>query len=295
MPQRKTTASGLGEHPDPEKAAFLGQSLPNNSDDSLNITIIEALNDEAAAPLSSRITITQLLSAPSVLMLLASFSVLSLHSSTFEMLLPHLGHTESHFGGMGIPCTWLGLIVLAVKAVAAQRILRIVPFVVNKVGLLPMYRRISMIFPALFIIVPLAGATAHAMGAAPAVSAIISTIAMLVKNIFAGAAQVLVLLLVLSAAPDASSTGTVIGVVSISQLFKAFTVGISGIAYYLSDEYSIVAVNISLWGALATIALIGAGITSRMRETPRVGTDIPAECLAWQGLFDSESDEEAGF
>lgn len=71
-----------------EKAAFLGSSLSDDEEDSLNISIIEALNDEAAAPLPSKIGINQLLTAPTVMVLLGSYSLLSLHSSTFEVLLP---------------------------------------------------------------------------------------------------------------------------------------------------------------------------------------------------------------
>ncbi|KAI6890958.1 hypothetical protein KC355_g21246 [Hortaea werneckii] len=170
-----------------------------------------------------------------------------------------------------------------------------IPGLVDQVGLLAVYRKISLVFPVLFVVVPIAGAAVHASGASPVVSAIISGCVMLAKNTFAGAAEVLVVLLVLSAAPDASSTGTVIGVISFSQMFKALAVGISGVAYYLGGDYSVFEVNILLWTTLATVAAIGAWITWNLREKPRVGGDIPEECLVWQGFFDSESDEEGGF
>lgn len=280
---------------DCEKAAFLGQSMEDDSEDPLNISIIEALNDDAAAPVPSRISITQLLTAPSVLVLLASFSLLSLHSSAFDVLLPHIGHTASHNGGMGIPCSWLKPITMVVSILAAVRILHVVPFVVKKVGLLTMYRKMSFAFPMLYTIVPLIALLVNTTGASPTISAVVSTLAMLVKTTLAGASQVLVLLLVLSAAPDASSTGTVLGVVSISGLFKALAVGISGIGYYLSEGQSLVILNGSLWAALALIALVGVAVTWRLRETPRVGTDIPEECLVWQDMFDSESYDGSGF
>ena len=50
-----------------------------------------------------------------------------------------------------------------------------------------------------------------------------------------------------------------------------------------------------MWAALAVIALLGALITKKLRETPRVGTDLPAECFVWQGMFDVESDDDEGF
>lgn len=295
LPAQTTKFVEHERYEDSEKSAFLGQSLLNDSCESLNISIVEALNDDAAAPRYSRLSIAQLLTAPSVLMLLASYSVLSLHSSTFEILLPHLGHTASHEGGLGIPCEWLQTVLVIVKIIAAIRILKFVPFVVNKIGLLPVYRRISLAFPVLYVIIPLLALAVNASGATPLISAAFNTFAMLTKTTLAGAAQVLVLLLVLSAAPDAQSTGTVIGMVSISELFKALAVGASGVSYYLSDDYEMVVVNGTLWAALAAIALAGAALTWKLRETPRVGADIPEECLVWQGMFDADSDEEAGF
>ncbi|RMZ13877.1 hypothetical protein D0860_02334 [Hortaea werneckii] len=295
LPQKLVSRKSHNATADPEKTAFLGQSLSNESSDSLNISIIEALNDDAAEPAPSQISVFQLLSAPAVLLLLASFSILSLHSSTFDILLPHLGHTDSRMGGMSIPCPLLRPIELGVKIAAALRVMTFVPGLVDQVGLLAVYRKISLIFPLLFVVVPITGAAVHASGASPVVSAIISGCVMLAKNTLAGAAEVLVVLLVLSAAPDASSTGTVIGVISFSQIFKALAVGISGVAYYLGGDYSVFEVNILLWTTLATVAAIGAWITWKLREKPRVGGDIPEECLVWQGFFDSESDEEGGF
>lgn len=280
---------------DCEEAAFLAPRSSTDSEDSLAITIIEALNDDAAAPRPSSIGIAQMLTAPSIILLLASFSVLSLHSSTFEVMLPHIGHTEAHNGGMGLPCSWLQPVMLVVKVIAAIRIMHFVPFLVSRVGLIPMYQRTSLIFPALYIIIPAAALAVNATGASPIISAIISTMATLAKTTFAGAAQTLVLLLVMSAAPDPSSTGTLVGVISISELSKALAVGLAGISYYLSDDYSMLVVNGSLWISLAIIALLGVLLARSLRETPRLGTDLPAECFVWQGVFDVESDEEAGF
>lgn len=143
--------------------------------------------------------------------------------------------------------------------------------------------------------VPAAALAVTATSASPILSAIVGSLATLAKTTLAGAAQVLVMLLVFSAAPDASSTGTLIGAVSISELFKALAVGLAGICYYLTGDYSMLAVNGSLWAALACVATMGAFLTRSLRETPRVGTDLPAECFVWQGMFDIESEDESGF
>ena len=56
-----------------------------------------------------------------------------------------------------------------------------------------------------------------------------------------------------------------------------------------------IVVNGSLWAALAFIAMLGAGVTWKLRESPKIGTDIPEECLVWTDMFDAHSDEESGF
>ena len=153
-----------------------------------------------------------------------------------------------------------------------------------------MYRRASLAFPVLYAVGPLVGYAVGASGASSIISAAFSTMVMYVKTTLAGAAQVLVLLLVLAAAPDAFSTGTVLGIISISELFKALAVGASGLSYYLSDSYSILVVNVVLWTGLVVTALFGIGVTLKLRETPRVGADIPEHCFVWQDVFDWESD-----
>lgn len=80
------------------------------------------------------------------------------------------------------------------------------------------------------------------------------------------------------------------GIISISELFKALAVAASGLSYYLSDGYGLAVVNSTLWTALVLIGLVGTAVTWKLRETPRVGTDIPEDCLVWQDVFDSESD-----
>jgi hypothetical protein len=290
LPVQNPSQRGRNFDASSEKAAFLSQSLSKDEDDSLNISIIEALHDDAAAPLPSKIGINQLLTAPTVIILLASYSLLSLHSSTFDIVVPHIGRTASNEGGMGLSCQWLPPITTLVAIFAAIRISRLVPFVVRRVGLLPMYRKASFAFPVLYAVGPLVGFAVRASGVSNIVSAAFSTILMYIKTTLAGAAQVLVLLLVLSAAPDAFSTGTVLGIISISELFKAFAVGASGLSYYLSDSYSMLVVNVALWTALVVTALVGIGVTWNLREKPRVGTDIPEHCFVWQDVFDSESD-----
>lgn len=184
--------------------------------------------------------------------------------------------------------------MLVIKVAAAMRVMRAIPPLVAKVGLLPIYRRTTVIFPVIYVLVPAVALLATSCDSA-VLAAVFNALATLIKTTIALAAQVLVLLLALSAAPDAASTGTLIGVISISELFKALAVGIAGISYYLSDDYSVVIINGALWAILASLAVMGALLTRKLRETPRVGEDLPEECFVWEGVFDVEGGDENGF
>lgn len=131
-------------------------------------------------------------------------------------------------------------------------------------------------------------------GAPPAVWVVFSTIAVLAKEVFAGAAQVLAMLLIFSAAPQAGCTGTSIGLFALSNLFKALAVGGSGLGYYLSDANSMTAVNATLWAVLALVACIGFGANWSLRKSPIIGRDFPEEMLTWKSVFDAERDLKEG-
>ena len=236
------------------------------------------------------------------------------------ILLGQLAHTTSHQSGLELPCELITYVVTAMKILVAVFVLAIVPVAVSKNGILAMYRRTSLFFPVLYVLLPLLSLAAYAAKtsldasgydpkvpfdlASPGARAsyllfglisVFDSFAVLVQTIFSYSAQVLVLLLVLNAAPDASSTGSVIGVVSISEIFKALAVGASGVSFYLADGYSVAVVNGSLWAALAAVATVGAAVTWKLKESPKIGTDYPEECLVWEDMFDAHSDEESGF
>lgn len=260
---------------DCEKAAFLAI---NDSSDDLSLSVVDFARPEP-------ISINQFLQAPSLLVLLSSFSLLSLHASTFDVLLPHLGHSSGQNGGMGIPCTWLGLLVLAVRAAAGIVILRFVPQLVEKYGLLKLYRSASLCFPAMYILTPLLALLA---ACSIFLVASVSTISILAKHTLTGGASVLVALLVLNTTPDAFSAGTVVGMMQVASLFKALAVAVSGASFYLSSEYSIGTTNYSLWSCLALFGLCGAGLAWFVRERPSVEMDFPSEVLCWETCFDAE-------
>lgn len=262
---------------DSEKDAFLGQEL----EDCPAVHVVDSTRPDP-------ISISQFLQAPSLLVLLASFSLLSLHSSTFDALLPHLGHTSTQHGGMGIRCDWLGFTVCVVKIIAALAILHTVPKAVAKMGLLQPYRNCSLVLPALYILTPL---LAFAVACAASLAMSISIVALLVKHMLIGGATVLVSLLMLNTAPDTLSIGTVVGLMQIAQLFRALAVGVSGASFYLSDDLSVATTNYALWTCLALFGGCGAALAWFVRDRPSVEQDFPADVLTWETCYDAD---EAG-
>lgn len=265
---------------DCEKAAFL-------SADDMDGTAISVVDFVRPEP----ITISQFMQAPSLLVLLASFCLLSLHASTFDVLLPHLGHSSSQHGGLGIPCSWLGLTVLFVKGVAGITLQHFVPLAVQKFGLLKLYRTTSLLFPAIYVITPL---LAFVAACSTGVAAMTSAAGLLIKHTLTGGASILIALLVLNTTPDAFSAGTVVGMVQIASLFKALAVAVSGASFYFSNEVSVAMTNVTLWTCLALFGGVGAALAYFVRERPSVECDFPSEVLCWETCFDVDSEQDLG-
>jgi len=257
--------------PDCEKAAFLSDN------DYPTISIVDSVRPDP-------ISIIQFLKAPSFLVLLSSFSLLSLHASTFDVLLPHLGHSSTQHGGMGIPCEWIEINVLIVRGIAALVIVFSVTHAVEKFGLLKSYRSISAFFPALYVITPcLAFLATFSTNLVTA----ISMISIFIKHTLSGGATILVILLVLNTTPDAFSAGTVVGMMQIASLFKALAVAVSGASFYLANDYSVATTNYALWTSLAAFGVAGAALAWFVRERPSVERDFPSEVLCWETCFDA--------
>ncbi|KAF2467523.1 MFS general substrate transporter [Lindgomyces ingoldianus] len=267
-----------GSNYDCEKAPFLSDAESNEP----LIRVVDSVRPDC-------ISISQFLQAPSLLILLSSFSLLSLHASTFDALLPHLGHSSTQHGGMGIPCNWLGLTVLVVRGVAGLAILRAVPHLIKKYGLLKLYRSVSLLFPAIYVATPLLALVA---ACSTLLAALTSTTAILAKHVLTGGASVLVSLLVLNTTPDAFSAGTVVGMMQAASLFKALAVAVSGASFYLSGDFSVATTNYALWTCLTLFGFVGAGLAWFVRERPSVDRDFPSEVLCWETCFDAEKNPE---
>jgi len=261
---------------DCEKAAF----LTRNSEDTL-ATLVDFARPEP-------ISIANFLQAPSLMVLVSSFCLLSLHAATFDVLLPHLGHNNTEHGGMGIPCGWLEMVVLAVRGMAGIAIWVGIPSVTETFGLLQVYRSVSLLCPALYTVTPVLGLLVAWTGTAP----VIAVLSILSKHVLAGSASVLVALLVLNTTPDAYSAGTVVGMMQIASLFKAFAVAVSGTAYFLSSDMSMQSTNLGLWTCLSLLGVAGAALAWFVNERPSVAKDYPSEVLCWEMCFDADAEKQ---
>ncbi|EAT77476.1 hypothetical protein HBH56_212670 [Parastagonospora nodorum] len=262
---------------DCEKAAFLARDSSDTG-----ITLVDVI----ARP--EPIKIAQFLQAPSFIVLLSSFCLLSLHAATFDVLLPHLGHSDSQHGGMGIPCEWLSIVVLIVRGIAGVAVFFAIPYAMQKYGLVKIYRSVSLLFPAIYLVTPLLAVLASSC---VALVPVVSVLSILVKHTLTGGALVCVALLVLNTTPDAFSAGTAVGMLQVASLFKAFAVAVSGTSYYFSDDVSVQTTNLALWSCLALFGAVGAGLAWFVRERPSVEMDWPSEVLRWEMCFDADAEK----
>jgi hypothetical protein len=268
-----------GDNMDCEKAAF----LTRDSSDT-NATLVDII---AAHP--EPMKLAHFLQAPSFVVLLSSFCLLSLHAATFDVLLPHLGHSDSQQGGMGIPCDWLSIVVLIVRGMAGFIIAFAIPIAIQKYGLVKLYRSVSLMFPAIYVGAPVLALLASSCAALVPVASVLS---ILVKHTLTNGAVVCVALLVLNTTPDAFSAGTAVGMMQIASLFKAFAVAVSGTSYYFSDDVSMQTTNMALWTCLAMFGAVGAGLAWFVKERPSVEKDWPSEVLRWEMCFDADAEKK---
>lgn len=236
---------------DSEKAAFLNQSLTDGSSTVPSISVVDLSRPEA-------ISIGHFVRAPYLLVLLVSFSLLSLHVPMFDVLLPHLGDSSMHSGSVGIdvPCSPFGFQGLVVRLVAGVVVFHVVPKAVASRGLVQPYRACSLLLPAVYVATPTLALVVARSGVA---TSLLAGVAMATQHVLAGSAQALVMSLVLNAAPDAFSTGTVVGGAQVASLFKALAVCASGASYHLSDEARALDVPGHVWGCGCCSGPVRAG------------------------------------
>jgi hypothetical protein len=178
--------------------------------------------------------------------------------------------------------------VLIVRGVAGLAIFFAIPYAMKKYGLLKLYRSVSLLFPATYVITPLLALLVPFSAFVP----IVSVFSILIKHTLTGGATVLVALLVLNTTPDAFSAGTAVGMMQVASLFKALAVAVSGTSYYFSGDVSMQTTNFALWTCLALFGAVGACLAWFVVERPSVEKDFPSAVLCWETCFDADAETQ---
>lgn len=256
-----------------EKDAFLSQAL-------------EVTEENPTIDRLEPMRLSELIRAPSLMVLLGSFSFLSLHSASFDQLLPLLGNSPSEHGGLGLPCSFISVVVMFASISAGLVVANFFGKSVQRLGLLRLYRLCCWVFPAIYIATPLLSQLAQDSRAGVIIS---STFSIFAKTLVSGFAQTLVVLLVTNASPDAYSLATIMGFMQCASVFRSLAVAGTGLAYALSDDFSIQATNYGLWSTMAVMSFGGAAVAYFVRDHPTV-RDY-SSCLKWEVCYDASMDE----
>lgn len=268
-----------------ENDTFLGQesSSPVAADD-FHTTYTFFYNDKPK-PLGFSAAIR----APSLLVLLASFSFLCLHSASFDQLLPLLGNAPIENGGLGLPCAFLSIVVLIASSSAAAVVYMTFSRAVDHVGLLRLYRICCWLFPLIYIFTPVFSA---AFSSRPTMIAITSAWSIFTKTLVTTFAQTLVVFLVTNASPDAFSLGSIVGLVQSASVFRGLAVAGTGISFWLTDGVpgdGMQLRNLCLWSGMATVAIGGAVLAWFVKARARVNRDWMASALKWEVCYENDS------
>jgi hypothetical protein len=231
------------------------------------------------------IRFSEIMRAPSLMILLCSYSFLSLHSASFDQLLPLLGNSSTEHGGLGLPCFFLSLVVLFAGIAAGIVIYLGFAKSVHRLGLLQLYRLCCWIYPVIYIATPLLSKVAVSSEVAVWIS---SASSIFTKTLVTGFAQTLVTYLVTNASPDAFSLGSIMGVMQGASVFRSLALAGTGVAFSLSDDVSIEATNYILWAAMAIVSLGGAAVAYFVRDHPTV-RDYSSS-LKWEVCYESSED-----
>jgi hypothetical protein len=240
-----------------------------------------ALPDDRLKPIG----FSDIIRTPSLMIILASYSFLSLHSASFDQLLPLLGNSLTEHGGLGLPCSFVSLVALFASFSAGLAIYHFFGMSVRRLGLLQLYRLCCWAFPVIYVVTPLLSKVAQGHHSGIIIASVTS---IFVKTLVTGFAKTLVAILVTNASPDPYSLATIMGFMQCASVFRSLAVAGTGVAVFLSDEVSIQTTNYGLWGTMAAVSLGGAVIAYFVCDRPTV-RDYRSS-LKWEVCYDSTED-----
>ncbi|KAI9709321.1 MAG: hypothetical protein M1820_003441 [Bogoriella megaspora] len=286
---------------DDEKAAFLCQE---EEDISPAISVVDFDQNPSSVP--GPFALFQLLRAPSLITLLVSISFFALHMSAFDILIPSIILTV---GDQKLSCSMFSLLNLASRLAAGYLTTRVLLPALSRrdttntksSSLISEYRILALVGPAIYIL------TAITAGLLPASSPAflthtVTTLLLFLRHTFEALLIAFVVLLTLSASPDAFSTGSVTGLVSLASLLRGFSCAAVGAGFWVSEEYKLDFLQVgghgagpgaALWLGMILIGLVGGLVARAVKEGVSVGEDFEGgKGLKWVGVWDVEGQGE---
>ena len=236
-------------------------------------------NDDRLQPIG----FSEIVRSRSLMIILAVYSFFTLHSASFDQLLPLLGNSPTANGGLGLPCAFIAIVVLFGSLSAGAVICRFFGGSVQRFGLLPLLRLCCWAFPAIYVATPLLSQLAMATGSDAGIL-VASATAVFAKTLLAGLAQTLACILVTNSSPDPYSLATVVGFMQAASVFRSLAVTGTAVAFALGDELSMQATNCGLWATILTMSLAGAAVAHFVRDHPTV-RDYSSS-LRWEVCYD---------
>lgn len=224
--------------------------------------------------------------APSLMIILGAYSLLTLHSATFDQLLPLLGNAPTDTAGLGLPCSFTPLIVLLASTAASGVVYKSFPAAVSRIGLLQLFRACCFVFPMIYVATPLLSKLARSSQGGIIAAALASVF---FKTLVTGSAQTLVAILATNASPDPYSLATIMGFVQCASGVRSLAVAGTAVAYAVGSGVSVWATNVGLWGTMTGVGAVGAAVAWFVRDHPAVSDYCGS--LKWEVCYDSVFEE----
>lgn len=226
------------------------------------------------------ISLKELICAPSLLSLLLSSAHLSLHTTTYDRLLPLLSTAPVSTGGLSLPCNFLSILLLTTTLSSALILFLTFPRSITRIPTLRLFRLATWCFPVVYMATPLfTSLSSHSTFTAYATFS--STL--LLKSLATLFANTLIPLLVLNASPDPYSLASIMGFLQAGTAVRALAGLGTEAAMGLGEGLG---ARMGVWGFLTAVAVGGAIGSGWIKEGGRLGRDYAAEQLKWEVCYD---------
>lgn len=240
------------------------------------------------------LSFTTAIRAPSLLILLTSFSFLTIHSSIYDTLLPLLATTSTEEGGIALNCSFMLIGTLTATLLAAIVTCVLLPRAASsRLGVLGLYRLTTWAFPMILVLSPLMFMiTSSDSSAAREIStSVVTYVSLVLKSTTTTFSQTLVVILVTNASPDSFSLGSIMGLLHSTNAVRGFAVAGTVIAWLMAP--GTLGTRIALWSSCVIVALGGAGLAWFVKERARVNRDWMAGVLKWEVCYENFEDEDS--